>query len=107
MIITLLLYPKFESDYKVDFNLLSNELFRSYLSGYKKAKNLYNCPLVDYFKAIKSLQVLDLLNFYSDDNNLFFKKTYMNFSLEDRFKYGLPICEDDKIEVKKIIIKVN
>ena len=81
------------------------EAINSFFRGYKLIGKEYSIPLVEYFKKIDNSDVLSLLGLDNKDRDSLYKSAKKQFSLEERFKYGLPINENDKNKIirKKFI----
>ena len=97
-------YPKFSKAHTFEYDSLKERLFDSYFMGYKYSSDGYNIPLVDYFRIVDNVDTLKIFNFYGDSKLNFMNKARKIFKLEDRFKYGLPIDDEDKKQLSKKII---
>ena len=75
--------------------------------GYNTKKSEYlNIPLVDYFKFIGMLDLLNNLDFYDENIKKFRTLSSKEFTLEQRMLYGLPVSLQETKELEqKILLK--
>ena len=80
--------------------LLSTERLKRLLRAYHYKDFSINVPIIDYFTIGKKIKVLNAFEF--NDN------IYELFSLDERFKYGFPISNDEYgTSMKKLILFLN
>ena len=97
-------YEGFKEKYKKAFIYINKEYLNQYYMGYKT--NCSNVPLIDYFNFIGMVELLENLDFYSENIRIFKILSSKEFSIEDRMLYGLPITlKETKILNKKILMK--
>ena len=100
-------YEDFNEKYRITFNYINQKYLEQYYMGYNTKKSEYlNIPLVDYFKFIGMLDLLNNLDFYDENIKKFRTLSSKEFTLEQRMLYGLPVSLQETKELEqKILLK--
>ena len=97
-------YPNFKIKHIEEYKSIKEKTVGSYFRGYKFDGLNYSVPLIEYFKKIDNLEILNIFEFYKNNSEEFIKKSKEYFSLKERLKYGLPIEEKDRKKIYKKLI---
>ena len=95
-------YPNFKEFYPKEYQAINNEYIEMLMTGYELSDGKYNIPLISFITAIKQTSCLDKINFKLIKPGE--QKNIDKMNLEKRFMYGLPITEENVIELNKIKI---